>query len=56
MKNAFDVRVSRLGIAKEKINEPKDGSIETPQTETQREKNENQKQRTSRNYGTISKV
>lgn len=26
MKNAFDVRVSRLGIAKEKINEPKDGS------------------------------
>ena len=37
MKNAFDMFISRLGIAEERISEPKDKSIETYKTKRQRE-------------------
>lgn len=38
MKNAFDGLIGRLDMAKERISEHKEISIETSQTEMQREK------------------
>lgn len=38
MKHAFDVLIRKLDIAKERINKLEDMSIESPQTEMQREK------------------
>lgn len=37
IKNAFDGITSRLNMAESRISEPEDISIETPQTEKQRE-------------------
>ena len=46
--------INRLYMAKERISELEDRSIETSQTEKQ--KNERQQHRISKTYGTITKV
>ena len=66
MKNAFDGLISRLDMADERISELEGMSIETPKTEQQREKkNENKAKKThrkkthssiSKNCGTTRKV
>ena len=49
-KNAFDGLISRLDMTEERISELQDTSIETSQTEKQREK-KNDKNRTPKEYG-----
>ena len=49
-KNAFDGLISRLDMTEERISELQDTSIETSQTEKQREK-KNDKNRTPKKYG-----
>ena len=57
MQNAFARLTSRLDMAEEKISELQDMSIETSQTEIQREKSENKtkQNRTFKNCRTITK-
>ena len=58
MSNASDGLFSRLDIAEERINELEDTSIETSQTEKQREKKRLKKKGTNypRNVGQLQKV
>ena len=55
-KNAFDVLISRLDMAKERISKIENMLMEIPQTETQREMGWNFLKGTalSKNYGTCS--